>query len=290
MTRFAVNGIHLNVEDSGGEGPALMLLHGFTGDATTWEPFLDAWSMFRILRVDIVGHGRSDAPLASGRYSMQHAVADLTALLDQLGVEQTVLLGYSMGGRLALHLALAAPERIAALFLESASPGIEDPTKREARRKSDAALAASIERDGIEAFVDRWQAQPLFASQSSLPRDVRERQRAQRLAQNPLGLANSLRGMGAGAQAYLLPRLASLKVPALFVAGAPDARYVAEAQRMAGAVPGSACEVIPDAGHAAHLEQPEAFAATVGRFLRTTPVGVAGQRPLQRHHHEEVTS
>src|SRR3989304_3537640 len=154
MTRFAVNGIHLNVEDSGGEGPALMLLHGFTGDATTWEPFLDAWSMFRILRVDIIGHGRSDAPIASGRYSMQYAgedplarfhplggehysvpppVAALLAVFDQLGVEQTVLLGYSMGGRLALHLALAAPERIAALFLESASPGIDDPTERAAR-------------------------------------------------------------------------------------------------------------------------------------------------------------
>src|SRR3972149_2238160 len=147
MTRLLINGIHLNVEDSGGEGPALMLLHGFTGDATTWEPFLDAWSMLRILRVDIIGHGRSDAPISSGRYSMQYAVADLLAVFDQLGVEQTVLLGYSMGGRLALHLALAAPERTAALFLESASPGIDDPTEREARRGADGSVSGGMQRE-----------------------------------------------------------------------------------------------------------------------------------------------
>src|SRR3990170_7416205 len=99
MTRLLINGIHLNVEDSGGEGPALMLLHGFTGDATTWEPFLDAWSQFKTIRVDIIGHGRSDSPPDPKRYTMPHAVDDLIAVLDQLGIEKTAVLGYSMGGR-----------------------------------------------------------------------------------------------------------------------------------------------------------------------------------------------
>src|SRR3989304_3265234 len=122
MTRFAVNGIHLNVEDNGGEG-------------TSPAPAPPA------------------APMAWGRYSMQYAVADLLAVFDQLGVEQTVLLGYSMGGRLALHLALAAPEPTPALFLESASPGIDDPTEREARRAPGAALAGRNEGGRTEGLL-----------------------------------------------------------------------------------------------------------------------------------------
>ncbi len=290
MTRLAVNRVHLNVEVAG-EGPGLLLLHGFTGNQSTWEPFLHAWAEFKTIRVDIIGHGRSDAPADPARYSMAHAVADLIALLDELAVERTAVLGYSLGGRVALHLALAAPKRLSALVVESASPGIEDAAAREARRKSDAALADDLEREGIEAFVDRWQAQPLFASQSRLAPDIQERQRRQRLANSPLGLANSLRGMSAGAQAFLLPQLAVLRLPALLVAGALDERYVAEATRLAKTLPAAALEVVADAGHAVHLERPEAFALAVGEFLKTTtPVGVAGQRPLQRHHHEEVTS
>ena len=291
MTRLLVNGIHLNVEVSGpADATALMLLHGFTGDATTWEPFLDAWPGIPTIRVDLIGHGRSDSPADPARYGMAHAVEDLLAVLDHLGVERAAVLGYSMGGRVALHLSTAAPDRLSTLIVESTSPGIEDDAQRAARRASDEALAADIERDGIAAFVDRWQAQPLFASQASLPAAVRERQRRQRLRQSPAGLANSLRGMGAGAQEYLLPRLASLRTQTLFIAGALDERYVAEARRMAAAVRGAGLAVLPGAGHAAHLEQPEAFAATVGQFLRTTPVGIAGQRPLQRHHHKGVTS
>jgi 2-succinyl-6-hydroxy-2,4-cyclohexadiene-1-carboxylate synthase len=267
MTRIPINGIHLNVGDKGGEGPALLLLHGFTGDVSTWEAFLDTWSQFRLLRVDIIGHGKSDSPPDAARYTMEHAVADLLAVLDHLGFEQTAVLGYSMGGRLALHLALAAPQRISALLLESASPGIEDPAGREARRRSDAALADDIERDGMEAFVARWEAQPLFASQARLPAAVLERQRRQRLSQNPRGLANSLRGMGAGSQDFLLPRLGVLAIRSFFLAGALDERYVTEATRLAATVPGATLQIIPDAGHATHLEKPAVFAEAVRRFL-----------------------
>src|SRR3989304_5185055 len=167
MTRLLVNGIHLNVEVSGpADATALMLLHGFTGDATTWEPFLDAWLSIQTIRVDLIGPGRSDSPADPARYAMAHAVQALLAVLDPLGVERAAVLGYSMGGRVALHLSIAAPERSSALIVESASPGIEDDAQRAARRASDEALAADIEHDGVAAFVDRWQAQPLFASQA----------------------------------------------------------------------------------------------------------------------------
>jgi len=268
MTRIAVNGINLNVETSGrGDGPALLLLHGFTRDARAWQPLLPRFESYRAIRVDLIGHGKSDAPAGPERYSMAHAVEDLTALLHHLDIERAALLGYSLGGRVALHFAVESPELLWALIIESASPGIEDEMERDARFGSDAQLAASIETGGIEPFVGRWQAQPLFASQRKLPAETLEEQRRQRLENSTLGLANSLRGMGAGAQGWLLPELPRIDVPTLFLAGALDERYAALAPVMAAQVPDAEYHVIEGAGHTAHLEQPEAYAQLVGEFL-----------------------
>jgi 2-succinyl-6-hydroxy-2,4-cyclohexadiene-1-carboxylate synthase len=266
--RIAVNGINLNVETSGrGDGPALLLLHGFTRDARAWQPLLPSFEDYRTVSVDLIGHGKSDAPLDATRYSMDHAVEDLTALLHHLDIERTALLGYSLGGRVALHFAVEAPQLLWALVIESASPGIEDDMDRDARFASDAQLASSIEGESIEAFADRWQAQPLFASQRNLPPAVLDEQRRQRLDNSPLGLANSLRGMGAGAQRWLLPELPLIDAPTLFLAGALDQRYAAMAPVMAASVPRAEHHVIEGAGHTVHLEQTEPYAALVTDFL-----------------------
>jgi 2-succinyl-6-hydroxy-2,4-cyclohexadiene-1-carboxylate synthase len=267
MTRIAVNGVHLNVEIAG-RGPALLLLHGFTGSAATWTPHPDAWQGFTTVAVDLLGHGASGCPADPRRYRMERCLEDLVALLDRLDVRRTAVLGYSMGGRVALHLALQAPERLWALILESASPGIEDASEREARARSDAALAEAIERDGVEAFVERWQALPLFASQARLPAAVREEQRRQRLGNDRRGLANSLRGLGAGRQEPALARMGGIGIPALLIAGALDDNYCDLARRMAAALPCARTEIVPDAGHAVHLERPEGFAGAVGGFLQ----------------------
>jgi 2-succinyl-6-hydroxy-2,4-cyclohexadiene-1-carboxylate synthase len=280
MTRIAVNGISLNVETSGrGDGTALLLLHGFTRDSRAWQPVLSCFDGYRTVRVDLVGHGKSDSPADSARYSMAHAVEDLLALLHHLDIEQTALLGYSLGGRVALHFALEAPQLLWALVLESASPGIDDPMERDARFASDVQLAASIEDGGIEPFVERWQSQPLFASQRLLPTAVLEEQRRQRLETSTLGLANSLRGMGAGAQEYLLPGLHGIDVPTLFLAGALDERYAGLAPRMAAEIACAEHQLIGGAGHTTHLEQPAAFASCVTSFLeghRPSPLGAPG--------------
>ncbi len=272
MTRMALDGLHpgravwLNVEVAG-EGVPLVLLHGFTGSAATWQPFAAAWPGFRTIAVDLIGHGASDAPADESRYTMARCVADVTALLDALGAGRTAVLGYSMGGRVALHLALAAPDRITALVLEGASPGIADADERRERVASDRALADDIERAGVEAFVDRWQALPLFATQARLPDAVRERLRAQRLGNSAAGLANSLRGMGAGTTEPLLARLHELSMPVLLVAGEHDVKYRALALAMRDRMPDARVQIAPDAGHAVHLEQPAAFAALVKEFL-----------------------
>lgn len=266
MTRIAVNGVHLNVEVRG-RGPALLLLHGFTGSAATWTPHLDAWRGFTTVAVDLLGHGASDSPADPQRYRMERCLEDLVALLDRLDVRRTAVLGYSMGGRVALRLALQAPERLWALVLESASPGIEDASEREARRRNDAALAERIERAGLETFVAYWETLPLFDTQACLPSAVREALRRQRLGNDPQGLANSLRGMGAGQQEPVLGRLGEVRLPVQLITGGLDDKYCTLALRMAAALPRACLEIMPAAGHAVHLERPDAFAGITGRFL-----------------------
>ena len=267
MTSLRVDGARLSVHLQG-EGPALLLLHGFTGSNAMWTPHLAAFEGFTTVSVDLLGHGESDAPPTPNRYRMERCVDDLTSLLDHLEIERVAVLGYSMGGRVALQLALRAPGRLWALVLESASPGIDDDAEREDRVRSDAALADEIERNGIDAFVDGWQALPLFASQSRLSAAAREELRRQRLRNSPVGLANSLRGAGAGQEAPVLNRLGEIRIPTLLIAGALDQKYVALARKMSDALPCARTHIMPDAGHATHLEQPEAFGRVVREFLR----------------------
>lgn len=262
-----VNGLRLNLE-SVGVGRPLLLLHGFTGSAATWRPHLPRFARYRrTIAVDVIGHGRSAAPPDGERYRMERCVEDLLLLLDTLDVARFDLLGYSMGGRVALRLAVAAPERVAALILESASPGLANVAERDARVAADEALAASIGRDGLDAFVDRWERLPLFSSQAALPPRVRARLRRQRLQNTPLGLMNSLRGMGTGRQEPLWDRLPLLDIPTLLVVGELDETYRAIGRRMAAALPRADLAVVPGAGHAVHLEQPAAFAQAVRSFL-----------------------
>ena len=270
--RVEVGGLGLHVAAAGSlaDGrPPLVLLHGFTGSSRSWEAHLEPLAQARgaALAVDLVGHGRSDAPADPARYTFPAVVADLLGLLDRLGVGRVDLAGYSMGGRVALHLALAAPWRVRALVLESASPGIEDPDERARRRAHDEALAGLLEREGIEAFVRLWESQPLFATQARLPPAVREALRAERLAQRPHGLAGALRGLGAGVQAPLWGALPGLRLPVLVVAGAEDPRYRAIARRMGEALPDARAVVVEGAGHNVHLERPEAFRRAVVAFL-----------------------
>lgn len=266
MTRLAVEGIHLNVETVG-DGPPLVLLHGFTGSAETWEPFMRPFGHTRrVLAVDLPGHGLSDSPPDPARYRTERCVDDLIALFDLLGIDRADLLGYSMGGRVALHLALSRTDRVGTVILESASPGIEGAEDRASRVQQDEALARLMEREGIEAFVDRWERLPLFASQERLDPSVRHSLRRQRLRGSAEGLAGSLRGLGAGTCEPLQHRLGDLQ-EVLLIAGALDEKYGLLAQEMGRAIPGATVRVVPDVGHAVHLERPDVFQDLVLRAL-----------------------
>ncbi len=264
---FEINGLALHTVLFGAGRP-LLLLHGFTGSAATWAGLAAQLAPQRqCIAQDLIGHGKSVAPADPARYTMEQAVQDIAGLLDVLGISRVDLLGYSLGGRLALQFAVAAPGRVRALILESASPGLASPAERAARIAADDALAAAIERDGVEAFVAHWEALPLWASQAELPAELRARQRTQRLANRPQGLANSLRGMGTGRQRALWDMLPTLTIPTLLLAGALDAKFSAIAQHMAVALPCADLAIIAAAGHAIHLEQPEIFGQRVAVFL-----------------------
>jgi 2-succinyl-6-hydroxy-2,4-cyclohexadiene-1-carboxylate synthase len=232
-----LNGVEFHVERDSARQPALLLLHGFTGSTRAWDaPRPSLAARAGVVALDLIGHGASAAPADPERYSFDWAARDLAALLDALDLAQVDLLGYSLGGRLALHFALQHPHRVRRLILESASPGISDP-------------------------VDR--CQPLLALAPHVAEHVRTAQRVQRLRNNPLGLANSLRGMGAGQQAPLWDDLPRLRMPTLLIVGARDARYRDIAARMQTRLPDSRCAQVADAGHTVHLDQPGLFGQLV---------------------------
>jgi 2-succinyl-6-hydroxy-2,4-cyclohexadiene-1-carboxylate synthase len=253
-----------------GEGPAVTLLHGFTQSGRSWREIVsrmpEGWKW---VMPDLRGHGetqtRHGAPC-----SMEACTEDLERLWDELGVERTHLAGYSMGGRLALHVAVRRPERVASLLTIGAHAGLEEDA-RAGRRQGDEALAERIEHDGVEAFVNYWGALPLFAGLERRGPAYVEQVRAERLQNHAAGLACSLRGMGAGAMEPLWDELVHLTVPCTFVAGKLDHAYVASARRLATAVPNGRSETVPRAGHAVHQERPDAFARVLANHLAAAP-------------------
>lgn len=251
-----------------GIGPPLVLLHGFSGSSISWATLTDALAQrMDIITIDLLGHGHTGSPQSADRYAIEYAAQDITAIVDHLGFDRFSLLGYSMGGRLALYLAHRFPELIKVLLLESASAGIADAAERILRRQQDYALAASIERDGVRTFVDRWEQLPLFASQSSISRQRKADLREQRLQNNALGLANSLRGMGTGSQPSLWRSLPAVNVPTLLLCGDLDEKYVRIGEQIAAAMSNSELAVFGNAGHNIHFERPSEFSAVVSSFL-----------------------
>jgi 2-succinyl-6-hydroxy-2,4-cyclohexadiene-1-carboxylate synthase len=236
----------------------LALLHGFTQTGSSWASVVDELQgRFPLVLPDAPGHGGSAAVRAD-----LWRTADLLA--ETVGRPATWV-GYSMGARSALHVALAHPDLVEALVLISTSAGIEDNALRAERRAADEVLAERIEQDGTGPFLASWLSQPLFATLPPERAGLEER-----LANTPAGLASSLRLSGAGAQEPLwgrLPELGARGWPILLIAGERDRRYCDQATRMAAAIgPTATLSIVRDAGHACHLERPQAVAATIANF------------------------
>jgi len=229
----------------------LVLLHGFTQTGRSWQPVRDVLAArYRAMAPDLPGHGQF-----AWRRPASFAACD--AYVRALTDEEFTLAGYSMGGRIALHAALSVGARIRRLVLVGASPGLADQGERRQRRAADEALAHRIEEIGVEAFAREWGAQPLFAG---MPRGIAEQADADRRRNTAPGLAAALRGLGTGVMPSLWDRLGELPMPVELVVGERDEKFRAIAERMAERLRDARVHVIEAAGHAVHLERPDAVA------------------------------
>ena len=240
----------------------VVFLHGFTHTGASWDPVIAALGeRYRdVIAPDIRGHGRASGALP---VTLSAVVEDVAALTG----DSFELVGYSMGGRIALHVALALPGRASRLVLIGASPGLDDPDERAARLRADRALADEFEGMGTEEVADLWESRTasprgVLAGQ---PASVRKGVRVDRLRNTPAGLARALRGLGTGALPSVWERLAELAMPVVLVVGERDAKFRGIADRMAGLLPRARVVVVSGAGHAAHLEAPDTVAEIVAK-------------------------
>jgi 2-succinyl-6-hydroxy-2,4-cyclohexadiene-1-carboxylate synthase len=253
--------VPLHVEQRG-SGPPLVLLHGFTQTGRLWGPFGDILARdHTLVALDLPGHAGSDAVRADLRTTAE-LVRD--AVAGSIGQEQVDLVGYSLGARVALHVASGTDLEIRRLVVIGATGGIEDPAARASRRQADETTAAALEASGdVDAFITRWVSGPMFARLADAAQTV-ERQR-----NSAAGLASSLRLAGTGTQEPLWDRIPKLAVPLLAMAGTDDSRFSAHALRLARSAPAGVASLIPGGGHAVHLAQPDPVGRLVGHWLAT---------------------
>ncbi|NTW49143.1 MAG: 2-succinyl-6-hydroxy-2,4-cyclohexadiene-1-carboxylate synthase [Chlorobiales bacterium] len=238
--------------------PLILFLHGFLGSAEDWLDVMEPLaSDFRCLAIDLPGHGKTIVTGGDEVYRMELVAEGIVHFLQTLGINTCYLVGYSMGGRLALYLALHYPEVFQKVLLESASPGLKTEAERTARRAHDEALAREILQTNFSVFLQRWYDLPLFKTLKAHLNFDRVLER--RKANSPEGLALSLRQMGTGVQPSLWEKLSGAEVPIRLVVGENDQKFVGIGNEMAGLCKTAELSIIPDAGHTAHIENRNAF-------------------------------
>jgi 2-succinyl-6-hydroxy-2,4-cyclohexadiene-1-carboxylate synthase len=252
--------------------PPLVFLHGFMGDGRDWDAVVSPLSRRHYcLTIDLPGHGKSlglGGDMASVvPYTLAGAVAGIIGVLRREDVIPATVIGYSMGGRIALCLATRYPEACCRLVIESATAGIVDPQERRKRRRYDDALVRQLKNEGLPAFLHRWYQQPIFKTIAESPSMLKEVIR-RRSRNNPFELAKGLAGMSVGEQESLWEALAGLHIPVLLLVGERDEKYVNIAQAMGAALSFSTVKIVPASGHTAHLEDPSTVAREIERFLQ----------------------
>ena len=247
MAKLNRDGVELYYEVHG-EGAPVLLTHGYSASSHMWEGQVEAFSRhFKLITWDMRGHGRSDYPDDLGAYTEAATVADMAAILDAVGARRAVIGGLSLGGYMSLAFHLAHPERTQALLIIDTGPGYKSDAPREGWN------ATAIKR------AERLEAEGLPKGGGAETRAAPHR--------DAIGLAKAARGMLTQHDARVISGLPDIRVPALVLVGADDAPFLAASDYMAAKIPGAKKAVIPNAGHAANIDQPEAFNAAVLGFL-----------------------
>lgn len=242
--------------------PRVVCLYGFSGAPESWDDVV-AEVAADVDRPHVVGHDPGDA---IDSRTFEDEVDRLARRYRERGWSGLHLAGYSQGGRLALGLLVRHRELFAAATLIGVSPGLESEAARRARRAADEELARRLEDEGLEGFLEHWEALPLFASQRRLPAARLAAQRALRRRHRPEALARALRVLGLGKMPSYWPELPRIDVPVQLLAGALDAKFADLARRMAALLPRATVEIVPEAGHNLPLEVPRRVAEAIRRL------------------------
>lgn len=239
----------------------MVCLHGFSESGTTWDGIhVDG---YRMIRIDLIGHGTSSRPTEVGAYTISQMLLDIHRIVYALAGESYALLGYSMGARIALLYALEYPLEVTKLILESGSVGIEGTVERSERREADVALGKRIREQTIEWFAETWAKLDIFKSQYTLPNAVQNRIQHRRLQNSPHALAFTLEGSGQGVMPYVGHRLQELTMPVCYISGELDTKYTGIGRRYFEGVH----HVVLGAGHNVHVEKPCQYMCIVKEFL-----------------------
>lgn len=247
----------------------ILFLHGFTGSSNDWE-FIDGNlpDEYTPIFIDLIGHGKSSSPSDKEKYSEESQLKIINDLLTFLSIKEIILVGYSMGGRLALLFTINFPNRVKALVLESSSFGLENKIERKDRILSDVELAKKIENIGILNFIDYWMNIPLFDSMKSIdPTQLDELKKRKISENNIIGLKNSLLGFSQGSMSYLGNSLKDIKIDVLIISGKLDKKYCRIAEELNSLIHASDIKIISDCGHNVHFEKPEDFLKFLNVFL-----------------------
>ncbi|MEG4216636.1 2-succinyl-6-hydroxy-2,4-cyclohexadiene-1-carboxylate synthase [Microcoleus sp. Pol14C6] len=245
--------------------PTLLFLHGFTGSSQDFSRVISLLSnSYCCLAVDLPGHGKTQVNGDESCYTMSNTAQALIELLDDLQIDKCLLLGYSMGGRLALYMTLHFPHRFEKVVLESASPGLKTEKERSHRIQADLHIAQNLENSNIKDFLLNWYDRPLFKSLKNSPNF--DKLIETRLGNNPLELAKSLRNMGTGNQPSLWEKLAQNQIPILLLAGEYDDKFSTINTEIASLCPAARLEIVPKAGHNIHFENIDHFVTVVRQF------------------------
>jgi 2-succinyl-6-hydroxy-2,4-cyclohexadiene-1-carboxylate synthase len=246
--------------------PTILFLHGFMGDCHDFAQVINNLREFCCLTVDLPGHGQTKVRQDSD-YQMPNVASAIIKLLVELNIKQCILVGYSLGGRIALYLAIHFPQYFQGVILESASPGLSNQLERDRRLVQDYQLAAQLESSDLADFIQQWYSQPLFTSFVQHPNY--QQAIARRLRNNPDKLAKSLRFIGLGTQPNLWNSLEKLQLPLLLIVGELDAKFVMINRMMAQSYPQASLQLVDGAGHNVHFEHPTKFYELLKLFIKT---------------------
>ena len=261
--------LNLEIQRNNTSGNYILFLHGFTGSAKDWNEVIQSIdTRFNLACLDLIGHGESQSPADQKFYSAESIIDQIDDVINKLTNEKVILVGYSMGGRAALCYADRHQEKLKALILESSTPGISSESVRTERIASDEKLEKFILDNPIGKFVDYWINIDLFSSQKKLPQDKLKLVHRNKLKNNPVGLANSLKEFSTGKMPPLFEKLKDVRTKTLLISGELDEKFTAINSNLAKLFPSSEHKIIIGAGHNTHLEKPDEFIKVVNNFLK----------------------